>query len=112
MNQVFAEGKSFNAYPLKLAYTLQDQSDASPAKVAVGASSRYFKKAVDRNRVKRLLRENYRLHKQELLELIPENKQVSVFILFLGKDLSETGLIADKMPQALQKLGKSFLNIA
>jgi ribonuclease P protein component len=110
LNQVFAEGKSMNAFPLKIMYTTQDIESLSTAKIAVGASSRYFKKAVDRNRVKRLIREAYRLHKHNLLDLIPEKKQLSVFILFVGKDMNETGLIAEKMPLILQKLGNGFQN--
>jgi ribonuclease P protein component len=110
LNQIFAEGKSFNAFPLKITYTIKDFEGASIARIGVGVSSRHFKKAVDRNRVKRLLRESYRLQKSILLALIPEKKQLNVFILFVGKDLSETSLIPEKMPLILEKLGNSFQN--
>jgi ribonuclease P protein component len=110
LNQVFAEGKSLHAFPLKITYTLKEIDTLSAAQIGVGVSSRYFKKAVDRNRVKRLLRESYRLQKFSLLELLPEKKQVSVFILFVGKDISETSLIPEKMQQILQKLGNSLQN--
>lgn len=112
LNQVFAEGKSLNVFPLKITFTSKDIETISSANIGVGASSRYFKKAVDRNRVKRLLREAYRLHKNQLLELLPEKKQVNVFILFIGKEIAETALIAEKMPIILQKLGNSFQNKA
>jgi ribonuclease P protein component len=112
LNQVFAEGKSLNVFPLKITFTSKDLETISSAKVGVGASSRYFKKAVDRNRVKRLLREAFRLHKNQLHELLPEKKQVNVFILFIGKEIAETALIAEKMPIILQKLGNSFQNKA
>jgi ribonuclease P protein component len=65
---------------------------------------------VDRNRVKRLIRESYRLQKFSLLEMLPEKKQLNVFILFVGKELSETSLIPEKMPLILEKLGNSFQN--
>lgn len=110
LNQVFAEGKSLNAFPLKITYTSKDIESISSANVGVGASSRYFKKAVDRNRIKRLLREAYRINKNQLLDFLPEKKQVQVFILFIGKEISETDLIKEKMPALLQKLGKSFQN--
>jgi ribonuclease P protein component len=110
LNQVFAEGKSLNAFPLKITYTSKDIDGASVAKVGVGVSSRHFKKAVDRNRVKRLIRESYRLQKFSLLEMLPEKKQLNVFILFVGKELNETSLIPEKMPLILEKLGNSFQN--
>jgi ribonuclease P protein component len=110
LDQVFATGKSLNAFPLKVTYTSKEVEGASAAKVGVGVSSRHFKKAVDRNRVKRLLREAFRLQKFTLLELLPEKKQLHVFILFVGKDISETSLIPEKMLLILQKLGNSFQN--
>lgn len=108
LNQVFAEGKSLNAFPLKITYTSKEVDGTSTAKIGVGVSSRHFKKSVDRNRVKRLLRESYRLQKFCLLEMLPEKKQLHVFILFVGKDISETSLIPEKMQLILQKLGNSF----
>ena len=110
LNQVFAEGKSLNVFPLKITYTTKEVVGASIAQIGVGVSSRHFKKAVDRNRVKRLLRESYRLQKCSLLELIPDKKQLSVFILFVGKGISDTSLIPEKMQLILQKLVNSFQN--
>ena len=110
LNQVFAEGKSLNVFPLKITYTTKEKVGSSIAQIGVGVSSRHFKKAVDRNRVKRLLRESYRLQKFSLLELIPDKKQLSVFILFVGKGISDTSLIPEKMQLILQKLGNSFQN--
>jgi ribonuclease P protein component len=110
LNQVFAEGKSVHAFPLKVTYALKEIDAKSVAQIGVGVSSRHFKKAVDRNRVKRLLRESYRLQKFSLLELLPEKKQVSVFILFVGKEIGETSMIPEKMQLILQKLGNSLQN--
>ena len=110
LNQVFAEGKSMNVYPLKLTFTLKEMDTLSAIQVGVGSSSRYFKKAVQRNRIKRLLRESYRLQKHRLIALIPEKKQLNVFLLFIGKDISETTLIPEKMEQILDKLALSFQN--
>jgi ribonuclease P protein component len=112
LNQVFAEGRSLNVFPLKVTYTSKDVETIGITKIGVGVSSRHFKKAVDRNRVKRLLRESYRLKKFSLLELVPQKKQLNVFILFIGKDISETSMIPEKMQLILQKLGNSFQNNA
>lgn len=108
LNQVFAEGKSLNVYPLKITYLLKEIDTTSNAQMGVGSSSRHFKKAVQRNRIKRLLRESYRLQKNNLLELLPEKKQLIAFVLFIGKDMSETALIPQKMQLVLDKLANSI----
>lgn len=108
LNQVFAEGKSLNVYPLKITYLLKEIDTVSNTQMGVGSSSRHFKKAVHRNRIKRLLRESFRLQKNGLLDLLPEKKQLVAFILFIGKDMSETEMIPQKMQLALDKLANSF----
>jgi ribonuclease P protein component len=64
LNELFTKGKSFSVFPVKLFYTIAE--DDQTIKAGVGVSARNFKKAVDRNRIKRLLRECYRLNKLSL----------------------------------------------
>ena len=58
---LFKEGKSFTTYPLRFHYIVNDNLDS---KVLFSAPKRLFKKAVDRNRAKRILREGYRKHER------------------------------------------------
>ncbi len=109
MEQLFAKGRSFSVFPIKVfSMTVEEELDF-PVKVGVGASSKVFKKAVDRNRIKRLLREAYRLNKQPLYDCSTEQKkQVAVFMLYIEKTLPNITELQTKMPLAIDKLIKAL----
>jgi ribonuclease P protein component len=72
-----------------------------------GAGSRHFKKAVDRNRIKRLSREAYRLQKPPLLQKLEEKRlSMAIFFIYTGRELPDYGTVTDKIGVALQKLIK------
>lgn len=76
-------------------------------KTGFTVSSRHFKKAVDRNRVKRLMREAYRLQKKELHQLLTEQqKQLAVFIMYIGNELPEYEAVHVKTGSLLNRLIK------
>lgn len=75
---LFSEGKSVSKYPLRLVY-VENPSDTEVLKFGVSVSKKYFKKAVDRNYYKRVLRECYRLNKSILLENIEKNYAIMFF---------------------------------
>lgn len=103
---LFKEGKTFSATPLRVYYSVQPLSaDNSPLLFGVAVGTRNFKKAVDRNRIKRLIREAWRLQKNGLQQRLKlENKQLHVFFIFTGKEVPDYKLIAEKTGVALQKL--------
>jgi ribonuclease P protein component len=81
----------------------------SPLQAGFGASSRHFKKAVDRNRIKRLSREAYRLQKQALLQRVKEKGvSMALFFIYTGKDLPDYATASEKIGVALQKLIKEI----
>lgn len=84
---------------------MTDASQSEPIKAGVGVSARHFKKAVDRNRIKRLLREAYRLEKKVLHDHVLNNQQnIAVFFLCIDKQLPDYVLLREKMKAALEKL--------
>ena len=85
---------------------------ATPQKTAsiqagFGAGSRHFKKAVDRNRIKRLSREAWRLQKNALAhQLAAKGVSMAIFFLYIGKDLPDHQTVNGKIGVILQKLLK------
>jgi ribonuclease P protein component len=106
---LFAQGKSISSFPVKVFYLRVEHTPVHPVQVGVGVSARNFKKAVDRNTIKRRMREAYRLHKLPLHEhLKTEQKSVAVFILWIDKQLPTTEALQDLMPTVVEKLIKQL----
>ncbi len=80
---LFTEGKSVAKYPIRLVY-VENPSSEEKLQIGVSVSKKYFKKAVDRNRFKRLLRETYRLNKHLLLDAI--DKPYACMLLYQTKE--------------------------
>ena len=99
---LFGSGKTFSVFPFRVFY-LWEEGATQPVQVGVGASKRNFKRAVDRNRIKRLLREGYRLRKHSL-EMPAAGRGLRVFLLYTGKELPEFPLVLEKMDVILKKI--------
>lgn len=94
-------------FPIKVLYDFVELKDATNLQCGVTVSSRNFKKAVHRNRVKRVVREAYRLHKPALHNMLQQrNLQMAVFIIYVNKALPNFNEVNDKMEVALNKLSE------
>lgn len=101
IEQLFAEGIGVTNYPIKLVYLKTNFEDDSKCKVGVTASKRNFKSAVKRNRIKRLMRESYRLNKHLIFNNIEGN--FAFMFLYLGKEMPSQSKITDAMIPLMRK---------
>nr|WP_110474398.1 ribonuclease P protein component [Winogradskyella epiphytica] len=102
IEQLFTEGKAVTAYPLRLVYLKTDFDDGSQLKTGVSVSKRLHKTAVSRNRIKRLMREAYRLNRP--LYFNNSSSSYAFMILYLSKD----GTSFDKLNHSMKHLFKKF----
>jgi ribonuclease P protein component len=104
IDELFEKGKSFTVFPLRVSYSFAPAA-APILQAGVTASKRNFKKAVDRNRIKRLLREAYRLQKMELdLEVKQRSVKGFIFFMYTDKTIAPFITIKEAMALSLKKL--------
>ena len=96
-------------FPIKVLFDLVEAAEV-PLQAGVTVGSRHFKKAVDRNRIKRVLREAYRLQKTGLQQGLKEqNKSAVLFLIYTGKELPLFPEIHTKMKVILRRVGETVL---
>jgi len=98
---LFSKGKSVSKYPLRLVYLQVEENSEEQTKIGVSVSKKYFKKAVDRNYFKRVLRETYRLNKHLLLDSL--NEKYSIMLFYQTKDRLSYEEINTKTIQLFEK---------
>ncbi len=109
VERMFAGGaRSFSFFPLRVVYVPAPELEA-PASILVSVSKRRFKRAVKRNRVKRQIREAYRLHKQILLDALPADGslRLAVAFIYLSDTLPGTPLLHERMKSALARIAET-----
>ena len=98
------QGSSFGVYPLRIVWIKSEMPTTAPPQVLISVSKRTFKRAVDRNRLKRLIREAYRLNKYRLTEQ-PDGHPIALLgIIFTGKEKSPLALLEKKLISAFHRL--------
>jgi ribonuclease P protein component len=107
IDSLFESGKKITVFPFRLIF--QRVGDGFDLKAGFTVSSRNFPRAVDRNRIKRLTRESYRLQKLPLRELLLKNKQgVHLFFIYTGRNIPDSVQVNKSILLLLEKLVNQF----
>ena len=111
IEMLFGKGdsQSLSAYPLRAVF-LQTarQEKCAPVQILISVPKKRFKHAVDRNRVKRQIREAYRHHKQLLEGAVTEEKQILIAFIWLSDRHCPSSEIEKKVVSLLQRIDKGL----
>ena len=104
---LFLKGEAFSVFPVKVMYLLHqlpDDADASKVLVGFSVPKKRVKRAVNRNRIRRISREAWRLNKAALYANIPQGMQLHCFLIFIGNQ----ALTLDKAQETIKKITEQF----
>lgn len=106
IEQLFTVGKSVSKYPLRLVFVPVELEATEKIKLGVSVSKKHFKKAVDRNYYKRLLRECYRLNKHILLNNL--DKPYAMMFFYQSKEAMSFSEMNEKTIHLFEKFIKEI----
>jgi ribonuclease P protein component len=107
IEKLFKEGKSYFSYPFRVIYLFNDGQEEHETKILLTVSKKKFKKAVDRNRIKRIIREAFRKNKMILNDYLQENnKSLWLGLIYTGETIPSYQEAERKLILILQRLIK------
>jgi ribonuclease P protein component len=105
IRELFDTGSNLTVYPFRLIYQRRTPSDNFSVKIGFSVPRKNFKRAVDRNRLKRRMREAYRLNKHFLIKKTAENFACpEIMLIYQGHKAENFNKICDSIKELLNKL--------
>lgn len=110
INNLFVEGNTLHTPGFVLKWRITSNPRKHPLKLLISVPKRNFKRAVDRNRVKRLIREAFRHNKTILYELLNEQDiHIHAGIVYTGRTLPTQERTNEKISLLLLQLKKKIV---
>jgi ribonuclease P protein component len=105
ISHLIESGQSLSAYPLRLVWKKEKIPSSFPAQVAFAVPKKKFARAVDRNRIKRQMREVYRKNKSTLYTFLNKKDcSLALLLIFTGKEKPDYTVLENKITKLLSQL--------
>lgn len=106
IERVYSEGSSVTSYPLRAVFLeIENENQEPRAAVLINVAKKRFRHAVDRNLVKRRIREAYRTSKHQLIDTLEANgKKIAIAILYIDTKHNSTAFLKKKMTKLLDNI--------
>lgn len=104
IKELFDKGSSFKIFPFRVLILVQPKKESTHHQILITVSKQNFKKAVDRNTVKRRIREGYRINKSKLTS----TKKLFITYIYVAKDILPSAVIHAKLIEAINRINEDF----
>lgn len=107
IDMLFGGSRSVAAYPLRAVYINKEREGEAAAQLLISVPKKRFRHAVDRNRVKRQIREAYRKHKELLYDALPADEQVLLAFVWISDTHRPSAEVEHSVVKLLQRIAEA-----